>query len=75
MGLYRVDAMEALIRTRLMEPSTAILTSAIILQVINDAYKEVASRAFCIEHEDTVTTVVGDRLVPFNGYRVTKVGY
>ena len=74
-SLYRVDAMKALIRTQLKEPSTAILSSAIILQAINDAYKEVASRAFCIEHEDTATTVAGDRLVPFSGHRVVEVKY
>ena len=75
MDLFRSDAMEALIRTRLMESSAEILTSAIILQTMNDGYKEVASRAFCIEHEDTVTTVMGSRLIPFDGCRVNKVIY
>jgi len=73
MGLYRVDEMESLIRTTLDIPSQAHVTSATILQTINDAYKNVASRAFCIENEDTVYTVSGNRLVPFAGHKVTKV--
>ena len=34
-----------------------------------------SSRAFCIKHEDTVTTTAGSRFIPFNGHRVTRVVY
>ena len=71
--LYRVDEMEALIRTILETPLQAHLSSAAILQAINDGYREVASRALCIEHEQTVHTIVGSRLIPFVGQRVNQV--
>jgi hypothetical protein len=73
MGLYQVDAMESLIRTTLEIPSQAHMSSATILQVINDGYKDVTSRAFCIENEDTVRMVTGNRIVPFTGHRVNYV--
>jgi hypothetical protein len=75
MGLYRVDAMESLIRTELNEPNQTRITSADILRVLNDGYKEVASRAFCIENEDIAATVSGNRLVSFSGHRVNYVTY
>lgn len=73
--LYRVDEMESLIRTTLELPSQAHVSSAVILQAINDAYKDVAVKTFSIEREDSVNTVAGNGLVPFSGHRVTKVIY
>jgi hypothetical protein len=75
MGLYRVDAMESLIRTELNEPNQTRITSADVLRVLNDGYKEVASRTFCIENEDNDATVSGSRLVSFKGHRVNYVTY
>ena len=73
MSLYRVDAMESLIRTELNEPNQTRITSADVLRVLNDGYKEVASRAFCIENEDNDVTISGNRLVSFRGHRVNYV--
>lgn len=73
MPLYRVDAMEALIRSSLEEPSQAFLTSAIILQAINDGYKDVTLKALCIECEFVTATLPGNRLVPFLGHRVNHI--
>lgn len=72
-NLYRVDEMEALIRTVLKEPSQAFLTSAMILQAINDGYKDVALKALSVECEHVVNTVSGSRLIPFLGHRVNHV--
>jgi len=73
MGIYRVDEMESLIRIALNEPSQERITSGDILQAINDGYKEVGTKMFCIEQEDTVYTVAGCRFVPFTGCRVNFV--
>jgi hypothetical protein len=75
MGLYRVDEMESLIRAMLRAPSQEHFTSADFLRAVNDAYKDVSSRAFCIEREDIIRTVPGSRLVPFSGHRVNNVLY
>lgn len=74
-NLYRVDEMESLIRTTLEVPSQSHISSVTILQAINDGYKEVASRAFCIENEDTVALVSGNRQVGFSGHRVNAIEY
>jgi len=73
MALYAVSDMESLVRSELREPVENKLTSAEILTALNDGYKDVSSRAFCIENEDTATTVLGDRLVSFDGHRVNNV--
>ncbi len=73
--LYRVDEMESLIRTTLRVPSQEILSSATILNAINDGYKDVSARAFCVERKDTVTTETGNRFVAFNGHRVNFIEY
>jgi hypothetical protein len=73
MGLYRVDAMEALIRSTLGETPGTSLSSADILMAINDGYRNVSARAFCIEREAGVATVAGNRVVPFSGHRVDRV--
>jgi hypothetical protein len=68
-----VGDIESEIRSRLKAPVGSAVTAEMLLQAINDGYKDVASRAFCIEHEDTATTVSGSRLVSFNGHRVNFV--
>ncbi len=75
MPIYRIDEIEAFIRTALKIPSQAHMPSSVILQTINDGMKEVAVLTSCVEHEDNVQTVAGDRLIPFNGHKVTQVIY
>lgn len=70
---YSVETMESLIRAALNEPSQARITSSDILRTLNDGYKDVALKAFCIEHEDGVLTTIGSRLVPFSGHRVNFI--
>lgn len=72
-NLYRVDEMESLIRSDLSEPSQVFLTSAMILQAMNDGYKDVALKALCIESEFVTVTVPGSRLIPFLGHRVNYI--
>lgn len=74
MPLYRVDAMEELIRTALEAPLQAHITSVVILQAFNAGYRDVSALAFCIENEDMVNTVPGNRLAPFIGHKVNYVG-
>jgi len=62
--------MESLIRTRLNEPSQARITSADILQALNDGQKDVAIKALCIESIDYVTLAEGARIYPFNGIKI-----
>jgi hypothetical protein len=68
-----VSEMESVIRSRLNEPSQARITSAEILKALNDGGKDVASLVSCVETEVAVTTVAGNRLVPFSGARVIFV--
>ncbi|KKR67597.1 MAG: hypothetical protein UU10_C0041G0014 [Parcubacteria group bacterium GW2011_GWF1_40_6] len=75
MSLYDVASMESIVRARLQTPAQANMDSVTILAALNDGYRDVASRAFCIEHEDTAYAVEGNRLVPFIGHRVTFVEY
>ena len=74
-ALYRVTAMEHLIRTILNEPSTAILSSAEILNALNDGYKNVALLGGCVERLDSVVTVPNSRIIPFSGHKVNFVHF
>jgi hypothetical protein len=73
--MYPVDTMDSIIRQELNERAMERITPNQVLDSINDGYKEVSSRAFCVEHEDLVSTVSGERLVKFSGNRVNKITY
>ena len=70
MTVYTIEGMEELIRAALDEPSQARITSADILQTLNDGYKDVAIKTCCIERTIYVTAREGERVIPFNGIRI-----
>ncbi|MFH1230614.1 MAG: hypothetical protein V1709_03870 [Planctomycetota bacterium] len=68
-----LSTMESLVRSTLNKSSNVILTQAEIFTSLNDGYKEVSSRSLCIEHIDELTTSTDSRIIPFSGYKVTKI--
>jgi hypothetical protein len=64
---------ETLVRSSLNESTEDILTAGDMLNAINDGYKEVTSRAFCIENEENVVTVEGSRDIVHGGSKVNYV--
>lgn len=68
------------LRTRVLtitnEASTsAIFTSAVLNRFINDAERDIAAKTGCLEHIDTLYTVVSTRTVQFSGYKVKNLEY
>lgn len=73
-SLYQVDAMEKLVGEYLGEDILNVFPND-ILNALNDGYKDVSAKAFCIERADSALTISGHRLVPFTGHKVTDVLY
>lgn len=61
--IYTVTNMEALVRSELDEATEYLVSTPELLAALNTAYKEVASRALCIEREGNVVTISGEPLV------------
>ncbi len=68
-----VAMIEDLIRDTLDVPDERRLPSAEILAAANDGYREVGSRAFCVEREVDVAARTGERIIAFTGHRVAQV--
>lgn len=71
--LYTVTNMEALVRSELNEPTEYLVTTVQILAALNDGYKEVGSRALCIEREKNVVTISGENLISVGDWKVKHV--
>lgn len=63
------------IRSLLNESTAAFWTDAELNRLINDAERDIAAKALCIENIDTAATVASTRLVPFSGHKVLRVEY
>lgn len=71
--IYSVANIEKLIASELQCNSELQISGSDILTAINDGYKEVSSRAFCIEDTVDVTTIVNSRFVEYSGHKVVDV--
>ncbi len=69
-----ITTMEALVRTRLNEPSTVMLSSTEILRALNDGQKDVAIKALCIEKEVLVVLDTSQATIPFTGIKINYIG-
>jgi hypothetical protein len=69
----RIDTIEYQIMSALTEQSPAALSSAMLINAINDGHKDVAAKSLCLESESVVSTVPGSRFVPFSGYKVKDI--
>jgi hypothetical protein len=70
-----LSLMESLTRSTLNELSQVRLPSPVIQAELNSGYRDVASKAFCIEHIDTLVVLPLTTIIPFTGHRVNKLEY
>lgn len=68
-----VTEMELAVRAKLNEPSQARITSAEILNALNDGYKDVAVKALCVESEVLYTIDESIKVSPVNYLKVMFV--
>lgn len=61
-----VTEMEAAVRAALNEPSQSMITSAEILNALNDGYKDIAVKALCVEGEVLHTIDEGIKISRLN---------
>jgi hypothetical protein len=71
--IYSVANIEKLIASDLQCSSELQIPGPDILTAINDGYKEVSSRAFCIEETYDATTAVDSRIIEYSGHKVIDV--
>lgn len=67
-----VSEMESAVRSALKVSSTTMITSAEVLSALNDGYKDVASKALCIEKETSASVNNG---IKINSVDCLKVNY
>jgi hypothetical protein len=65
-----VYEMEAAIRATLNEPTQTCISSAEVLSVLNDGYKDVASKALCIEEETLLPIEENEKIIASGGLKV-----
>jgi hypothetical protein len=61
-----VTEMEAAIRVTLNEPTQTCISSAEVLNALNDGYKDIATKALCVESEATVPIETGMKVYQLN---------
>jgi hypothetical protein len=70
---YDLDTIELEIRSLLGVSSISRITPEDITNTINDAYKDIASRSFCIEESVELSTIPDSRRVRFSGINISNI--
>lgn len=65
-----VYEMESAVRSALKVSSTTMITSAEVLSALNDGYKDVASKALCIEEETLLPIEENEKIIASGGLKV-----
>jgi hypothetical protein len=65
-----VTEMEAAIRATLNEPTQTCISSAEVLNALNDGYKDIASKALCIEEETLLPIEENEKIIASGGLKV-----
>lgn len=69
----RIDNIEYQIMSELSEHPPDTISSADLINAINDGLKDVTAKAFCVEEATIVSTSIGNRFILVDGYGVNSI--